>query len=105
MFKRSLPAALSLLAFHPLYAADPGIEAPAIVVTATRTAQTVDETLASVTVITRQDIERQQARSVDDLLRGELGISISNNGGPGKAASVFLRGTESDHVLVLIDGI
>ncbi|MBI3778286.1 MAG: TonB-dependent vitamin B12 receptor [Gammaproteobacteria bacterium] len=105
MFKCSLPAALSLLAFHPLYAADPGIEAPAIVVTATRTARTVDETLASVTVITRRDIERQQARSVDDLLRGELGVSISNNGGPGKTTSVFLRGTESDHVLVLIDGI
>ncbi len=77
----------------------------AIVVTATRTAHTADDTLASVTVITRQDIERLQARSIEDLLRGELGVSISNNGGPGKATSVFFRGTNSDHVLVLIDGI
>ncbi|MFP5349284.1 MAG: TonB-dependent vitamin B12 receptor [Gammaproteobacteria bacterium] len=76
-----------------------------VVVTATRTARTADETLASVSVITRADIERRQAQSVQDLLRGEPGISISNNGGPGKATSVFLRGTESDHVLVLIDGV
>lgn len=76
-----------------------------IIVTATRTAQTANETLASVTVFTRKDIERQQARSVQDLLRGVPGVSIVNNGGPGKATSVFLRGTESDHVLVLVDGI
>lgn len=79
-------------------------EAP-IVVTATRTAQTTDETLAAVTVISRQDIERQQARSIQDLLRGVPGVSIANHGGPGKQTSIFMRGTESDHVLVLIDGI
>ncbi len=76
-----------------------------IVVTATRTAQTADETLASVTVINRQDIERQQARSVQDLLRGVPGVNIANNGGPGKSTSVFMRGTNSDHVLVMIDNI
>tara|TARA_R110002073_G_scaffold101455_8_gene230570 strand:- start:4449 stop:6344 length:1896 start_codon:yes stop_codon:yes gene_type:complete len=76
-----------------------------VIVTATRTAQTANETLASVTVITRKDIERQQARSIQDALRGVTGISIANNGGPGKPTSVFMRGTESDHVLVLIDGI
>ncbi len=76
-----------------------------VVVTATRTAQTADESLASVTVINRKDIERQQARSVQDLLRGVPGVSIANNGGPGKNTSVFMRGTNSDHVLVLIDGI
>ncbi len=76
-----------------------------IVVTATRTAKTADETLASVTVITRADIEREQARSFGDLLRGVPGIGISNNGGLGKATSLFLRGTESDHILVLIDGV
>ncbi len=106
MSKRSLPAAMLLLASPSLYAEDNvGIESSPIVVTATRTAQTADETLASVTVITRQVIERSQAQSVQDLLRGEPGISIANNGGPGKATSVFLRGTESDHVLVLIDGV
>ncbi len=76
-----------------------------VIVTATRTAQTADTALASVTVISRKDIEQQQARSVQDLLRGVAGISISNNGGMGKSSFVFMRGTESDHVLVLVDNI
>ena len=65
-----------------------------VIVTATRTAKTADETLSSVTVISRKDIERRQARSVEDLLRGTQGISIANNGGAGKNTSVFMRGTE-----------
>lgn len=76
-----------------------------VIVTATRTAQTADASLASVTVISRKDIERQQARSIQDLFRGLPGISIANNGGPGKNTSVFMRGAESDQVLVLIDNI
>ncbi len=96
-------AALLLLNSYSIHAADDTAEP--IIVTATRTAQTADETLAAVTVITRQDIERQQATSVVDLLRGTPGLSLSNNGGLGKVTSVFLRGTESDHVLVLIDGV
>ena len=76
-----------------------------IVVTATRTAQTADESLASVTVITRKDIEQSQANSVDELLRGAAGIDISRNGGYGKATAVFIRGTNADHVLVLVDGV
>ena len=86
-----------------LFRSDPG---PTIIaITATRTTEKVDDALASITVITRKDIERQQATSVQDLLSGLPGVSITNNGGPGKVTSVFLRGTESDHVLVLIDGI
>jgi vitamin B12 transporter len=76
-----------------------------VIITATRTPQTADATLASVTVITRQDIERQQARSVQDLLRGVPGVSIANSGGAGKNTAVFMRGTESSHVLVMIDNI
>ena len=78
---------------------------PDTVVTATRTAQSADATLASVSIITRQDIERLQAQSLPDVLRGVAGLTISNSGGAGKATSVFLRGTNSDHVLVLVDGI
>lgn len=86
-------------------ATNAGQQEKPIIITATRTAQTTDAALASVTVITRKDIERQQTRSVQDLLRGVPGISIANNGGMGKASSVFMRGTESDHVLVMIDNI
>lgn len=73
--------------------------------TATRTERTVEGSLSSVTVIDRAEIERRQAQSVQDVLRGVPGLSIANNGGLGKTSSVFLRGTESDHVLVLIDGV
>ncbi|MDP4028556.1 MAG: TonB-dependent vitamin B12 receptor [Gallionella sp.] len=76
-----------------------------LVVTATRTAQAADASLASVTVITRQDIEQLQAHSLPEVLRGTAGLTISNSGGAGKATSVFLRGTNADHVLVLVDGI
>ena len=76
-----------------------------VVVTATRTAQTADETLASVTVIDRDEIERRQARSFQDLLRGTAGVELSNNGGPGRQTSLFLRGTNFNQTLVLIDGV
>jgi vitamin B12 transporter len=76
-----------------------------VIVTATRTARTVDETLASVTIITREDIQKQQASSLQELLQAKAGLSIVNNGGAGKVTSLFMRGTNSDHVLVLIDGI
>lgn len=76
-----------------------------IVVTATRSAQPSDQALAAISVIDRAAIERSQARSLQELLRDQPGFTIANNGGLGKTSSIFLRGTESDHVLVLIDGI
>ncbi len=76
-----------------------------VVVTATRTARTQDETLASVSVIDRRDIERLQPASLPELLRMGAGTALSNNGGVGKQTSLFLRGAESDHVLVLVDGM
>lgn len=76
-----------------------------IVVTATRTAQTADETLASVTVITREDIERRQPQDIIDLLRTQAGIDITRSGGPGGDIALFMRGTNSNHTLVLIDGV
>ena len=78
---------------------------PDVVVTATRTAQSADATLASVSIITRQDIERRQAQSLIEVLRGIAGLTISNSGGAGKATAVYLRGANADHVLVLVDGI
>ncbi|MCQ4349052.1 TonB-dependent vitamin B12 receptor [Pseudomonas stutzeri] len=76
-----------------------------LLVTASRTAQTAGESLAAVTVIERAEIERRQAASLPELLRGLPGVALANNGGAGKNTSLFLRGSESDHVLVLIDGV
>ncbi len=80
-------------------------EMQTVVVTATRTAQTVNQSTSSVQIISEADIQRLQARSVPDLLRGLAGVQITRNGGRGKNTSLFIRGTNSDHVLVLIDGV
>lgn len=103
---RSLPAAMALLASLPLYSITAsGAALEPVTVTATRTAQTVDDALASVTVISREQIEQLQSQSLQDLLRGVAGLDVANSGGMGKETSVFMRGTESGHVLVLIDGV
>ena len=95
----------SLFSVSNAFADDAAVDLDQIVVTATRTAQTQDQTLAAVSIIDRAEIERLQARTLADLLADTPGISIVNNGGLGKQTSVFVRGTESDHVLVLVDGI
>jgi len=76
-----------------------------IVVTATRVAQTADETLASVTVITRAQIERSQAASLSELLQGVAGVNTVSQGTSGDLTSLYLRGTNPGHVTVLVDGI
>jgi len=100
---KSALLASSCLSFQSVFAADNILEP--IIVTATRTPQTADQALASVSVITRKDIEKTQAKSVAELLRNQAGIHITQNGGYGKNSSIFIRGTESNHVLVLVDGI
>ncbi|WP_017244697.1 TonB-dependent vitamin B12 receptor [Stutzerimonas stutzeri] len=105
---RFKPAAYVLLGSFPFsigqLAAAP-LDLEQQVVTATRTAQTAQQSLAAVTVLDRERIERSQAASLPELLKQVPGVSLANNGGPGKSTSLFMRGTESDHVLVMIDGI
>ncbi|MCM2335286.1 MAG: TonB-dependent vitamin B12 receptor [Pseudomonas sp.] len=106
--RRVLAVALSsvlVAGAAPAFAQDPATDLDNVVVTAARTAQTQDAALASVTVITRAQIEARQPASLPELLRGLPGVAIANNGGAGKESSLFLRGTESDHTLVLVDGI
>ena len=99
----SLPAGTLLLLFvaNPVSAE----EDEAVIVTASRTAQTMDETLASVSVISREDIEQSQAHNVAELLSLQAGIDVATSGGPGTLTDVFIRGTNSNQSLVLIDGM
>jgi vitamin B12 transporter len=76
-----------------------------VVVTATRKPELAEETLSAITVIDSREIARRQALSLEELFQGEAGIQINNNGGLGKVSSVYLRGTEAEEVLVLVDGI
>jgi vitamin B12 transporter len=81
-------------------------ELPAIVVSSPTTVPTpVDKVASSVTVITAADIERQQRRTLPDVLASVPGLNVVQTGGPGGATSVFLRGTNANHVKVLVDGI
>jgi len=95
-------AALSLFAANAVLADD---ELESVVVTAARVEQPISQVIGSVTVITRAEIEKRQVQSVQDLLRGEAGIDIANNGGLGKVSNVFLRGGNSAQTLILVDGV
>lgn len=96
-------AALPLLA-NAKTPEDPQALGP-IVVTATRTEQPVAAVGSSVTVITREEIERRQALTMLDLLRTVPGVDVVASGGPGGVTSVFTRGSNSNHTLVLVDGV
>ncbi|MFO7304711.1 MAG: TonB-dependent receptor [Gammaproteobacteria bacterium] len=76
-----------------------------VVVTATRIEQPVTDVIGAVSVITRRDIENRAAQSVQDLLRGETGLTVTNAGGLGKLSYVFMRGADAEQVLVLVDGV
>lgn len=103
---RVVSVALFSFLFGAAVAQEPPPDAPlTILITASRFAETVDETLAPVTVITRKEIEEKQASTVEEVLRAVPGVTFGNDGGVGKNTSLFLRGTESNHVLVLIDGV
>ncbi|MEO8012263.1 MAG: TonB-dependent receptor [Dokdonella sp.] len=97
------PSALLVLA-APIQAQDDNLQ-PQIVVTASRVAQTIDATMADVSIITRDAIDASASRDLVDVLRLQAGVDIARTGGPGGQTSVFLRGTNNNHVLVLIDGI
>lgn len=92
------------MSFYSL-ASDEAIHLSDTVVTATRSAAATDTLSTATTIYTREDISQLQIRSVPELLSRTTGIDMTQSGGPGKTSSVFMRGTNSDHVLVLIDGI
>ena len=98
----AIAGALSFAAQAQSRSAD---ELDEVVVTATRTAITTDAALAPVEIIDSDAIARSQAGSLGELLRGRAGINLSNQGGAGKLSTLFVRGAESDHVLVLVDGV
>ena len=76
-----------------------------IIVTGTRVPIEAARLPAAVTVISREDIEELQVQSLPDLLRGIAGIDVTVSGGYGKTTGIRMRGTESHHVLVLVDGV
>jgi vitamin B12 transporter len=84
--------------------ADNELKTSDVFVTATRTPIPKKNVIADITTISEEEIERASSSSLVDLLQKQAGVEISNTGGAGQISSIFLRGTNSGHVVVLIDG-
>jgi len=78
---------------------------PPVVVTATRTETPQQDVTTSISVITTKDIEAQHAETVLEALRNVPGVDVVQSGSRGTTTSIFIRGSNSDQVLVLIDGV
>jgi len=76
-----------------------------VVVTANRVDVPLQDVTSSSTVITSTDLEQKQAGTVLDAIQSVPGVDIAQTGQPGETASVYIRGTNPEHTLVLFDGI
>jgi len=99
---RPLALPLALAAAFPSYSQTSLSDT---VVTATRLESRASAVLSDVTVIDRDAIENSTGRTVPELLARMAGVQMAANGGLGKNSSIFIRGTESRHVLLLVDGV
>ena len=78
---------------------DPSL--PQVTVTATRQETRLDDQVADISIIDRDEIERSGGRTLAEVLATRAGVQFTSNGGPGASTAIFLRGTESRHVLLL----
>ncbi len=105
-FKTFLGAAMILGAALPAAAQeDESYETEEMVVTATRVATPLARVASSMTIISAADIARRQSLNLVDVLNPVPGLRLVQLGGRGHLTSIFSRGTNSNHTLVLVDGI
>ena len=95
---------IAVAATTPTYA-DDATTVPAVIVSATRTPVPASQVANSVTVVTGGEIEAKQERTLPEVLENVPGLNLVQNGGPGGAAAVFMRGSNANHTKILIDGI
>nr|WP_282556863.1 MULTISPECIES: TonB-dependent vitamin B12 receptor BtuB [Providencia] len=107
--KKLLPLSVAAIAvlcgISSLASANANNKSDELVVSANRFEQPLSSILAPVTVVTREEIDHWQSNTVIDVLRRLPGVDVAQNGGMGQQSSLFIRGTESRHVLVMIDGV
>jgi vitamin B12 transporter len=103
--RRTVIATAIALSYHPVAQAEPAKPIGTIVVTANRAEQPLAEVLAAVTVLTREDIVRSQAPDLLSLLARQPGIDAVRTGGTGSVSTINTRGSNSNHTLILIDGL
>jgi vitamin B12 transporter len=102
MRKPLLLSTVALIAFTTTAYAD---TVETVVVTATRVPTPQKQVASSITVITAKDIAAKQDRTLPDLLKDVPGLNLVQSGGPGAQTSIFMRGANSNHTKVLVDGI
>ena len=105
MKKTKITGLISLLFSTSLLAAETPINATDVIVTASRTSQQKGNVIADVTVISQDEIERAGQSTFIELLQRQPGIEISSYGGAGTISSIFMRGTSSNQIVTLIDGV
>jgi vitamin B12 transporter len=76
-----------------------------VTVTATRSPQRLIDAVSDITVIDRAMLERSEGRTLVELLSQQAGLQFASNGGLGKSSSLFIRGLEARHTLLLLDGV
>ena len=76
-----------------------------LIVTATKTHLPKQKILIPVTILDAEDIALSGANNLSEILRFIAGIDVTSNGGPGQIASIFLQGANSNHTLILVNGI
>ena len=103
--KKSTIASLIGLAFSTNTFATEDINLDNVVVTAARIPQTRESVIGDITVIDAEEIQRAGQSTFIELMQRQAGIEISSNGGAGQVSSIFLRGTNSNQVVILIDGM
>jgi outer membrane receptor protein involved in Fe transport len=102
---RSLILLAPVFCVASLAKAEPTDLPDTIVVTATRIPTPEDQVASSITVVTADDIAARQLQTLPDVLKEVPGLNLVQTGGPGGQTSVFMRGTNSNHTKVLVDGI
>ncbi len=83
----------------------PAVQLDTLVISTTRYARPLATTPAAVTVLEAEDLAPLASQSLEDILATHAGVTIKRAGGPGQQTSIFLRGTDSDSTLVLVDGV
>ena len=104
MRQKSSLAFLLLMLSHSISAQDSS-SIDELIVTATKSELSADQVVAPVVVIDQLDIELSGVNGIAELLSSVAGINISTNGGPGQLTSIFVQGSNSNQVLILVDGI
>jgi vitamin B12 transporter len=104
MSKKIIASLIGLAFTSPTFAAEQ-INLDDVIVTASRISEPLNATLRDVSVIDREQIERAGQSTLIEILQIQPSIEVTSNGGAGKTSGLFMRGTNTNHVLVLIDGI